>query len=284
VKLALGTVQFGMPYGIANRTGQVEQEEIGRILATAREAGIRTIDTAIAYGDSEERLGRAGISGFEVVSKLPSLKDNATPIAELVEGALRRLKLERLHGLLLHRSADLAGPGGEAVFADMEALCERGLVGKIGVSIYAPAELDTIVPRLTIGIVQAPYNAFDRSLAASGWLERLKAAGIEVHTRSALLQGLLVMPPAERPPKFAPWRESFARWDSWLAANGLTALEGALSAAGSTPGIDRVVVGVDSNVQLREIVAAAAVAAPPVPTDMAVADPRLINPGNWTSL
>jgi aryl-alcohol dehydrogenase-like predicted oxidoreductase len=284
MKLALGTVQFGMPYGIANRTGQVEQAGIGRILATAREAGIRTIDTAISYGDSETRLGIAGVAGFEVVSKLPPLGDSPAPIAELVEGALRRLKLDRLHGLMLHRSGDLGGPGGEEVFAGMAALVDRGLVGRIGVSIYEPAELDTILQRFPLGIVQAPYNAFDRALVASGWLDRLKAQGVEVHTRSALLQGLLVMPPAERPQKFAPWHDTFARWDRWLAANGLTPLEGALSAARAVPGIDRIVVGVDSSAQLREIVAAASVAAPAPPAEIAVADPRLINPANWTSL
>jgi aryl-alcohol dehydrogenase-like predicted oxidoreductase len=185
---------------------------------------------------------------------------------------------------MLHRSSDLSGPDGDAIHAGLRAVVDRGLVERSGVSIYSPSELDGIVPRYAIDIVQAPYSAIDQSLKTSGWLEKLKDRSIEVHTRSAMLQGLLVMQPAERPAKFAPWADLLARWDSWVASTGLTPLQGAISLACAEPGIDRVVVGVDSNAQLLEIVAAASILAPAVPATLASTDTRLINPANWTSL
>ncbi|MGP1664729.1 MAG: aldo/keto reductase, partial [Rhodanobacter sp.] len=72
MKLALGTVQFGLPYGIANPGGQIGRDDAGQILALARESGIDTLDTAIAYGDSEACLGAVGTKGFRVITKLPA--------------------------------------------------------------------------------------------------------------------------------------------------------------------------------------------------------------------
>lgn len=281
MKLALGTVQFGLRYGIANTTGQVPPQEIAAILATARAGGLDMLDTAIAYGDSEARLGGAGIAGFQVVSKLPKLDGGPDGISAMVEGAVARLGVDALHGLLLHRSEDLVGPDGVAVYAAMDQLKKRGLVKKIGVSIYEPAELGTIVSRFAIDLVQAPFNVLDRRLVTSGWLARLKKAGVEVHTRSALLQGLLVMRPIARPAAFDRWAELWSLWDNWYTEAGVTPLEAALGFVLAEPGIDRVLVGVDSDLQLRDILRAAAEAGPIPPAALATDDIDLINPARW---
>lgn len=283
MKLALGTVQFGLNYGVANRTGQVAAQEISAILQTSREAGITMLDTAIAYGESEARLGAAGVQGFKVVSKLPGL--NGLPdVADLVEQSTTRLGISTLYGLLLHRSADLVGADGARLHSALLDLKQRGLVEKIGVSIYDPQELDLLVGRFELDIVQAPYNVLDRRLATSGALARLKDAGIEVHTRSAFLQGLLLMEPDQRPEKFARWNELWSRWDDWLGETGKTALEAALGFACGNPAIDHVIVGLDSRSQLVEIVRAAAISQLSAPDFLAINDINLINPANWNSL
>jgi aryl-alcohol dehydrogenase-like predicted oxidoreductase len=281
VKLALGTVQFGFNYGIANTSGQVPPEEIAAILDTARAVGIDTIDTAIAYGDSEARLGIAGLAGFRVISKLPPLNGDVGSVPALVDASLQRLGRTLLDGLMLHRSADLAGSSGAEVYKLMVALKASGTVSKIGVSIYDPEELATVVGRYPIDLVQAPFNVFDRRLAQSGWLDRLKAENVEVHTRSAFLQGLLLMSPGDRPGKFARWDEIFARWEKWIATSGLTRLEAALGFACGQDGVDRVVVGVDSNRQFIGVVGASRASIPHAPTFLAEDEPMLTNPANW---
>ncbi|MGV8952322.1 MAG: aldo/keto reductase [Cypionkella sp.] len=283
MKLALGTVQFGLNYGVANKSGQVRPQEVSAILQTARAAGITMLDTAIAYGESEARLGSAGVVDFRVVSKLPGLEGEPDIVA-LVQSSTARLGIAGLYGLLLHRSSDLAGARGDRVYSDLLELKQRGLVQKIGVSIYDPSELAPIMDRFELDIVQAPYNLLDRRLASSGWLTRLKSAGVEVHTRSAFLQGLLLMAPGERPAKFARWSTLLSQWDGWLADTGIPALDAALAVACGNSAIDQVIVGVDSASQLMDIVRAAAGAHMPAPDFLRSDDTDLINPANWNAL
>lgn len=281
MKLAIGTVQFGLDYGIANAGGRVASHEIVRILATARRAGIGLIDTAVAYGDSEDRLGKAGVAEFNVVSKLPALTHDAAMITDKVRASLARLRKPDLYGLLLHRSSDLLGNKGQEVFASLCALKHEGLVKKIGVSIYDPEELEPLIERYEIDLVQSPYNVLDRRIETSGWLARLKERGIEVHARSVFLQGLLLMPKARRPARFAQWAPQLEAWDHWLAETGQPPLAGALSFVIAEGMIDRIVVGVDSDRHLQEIIAASGLPGPPAPLSLASNDRHLINPAMW---
>jgi aryl-alcohol dehydrogenase-like predicted oxidoreductase len=280
MRLALGTVQFGLRYGVANTQGQVTKDEIRAILATAHQSGIDTLDTAIAYGDSEARLGETGVGEFKMVSKLPKL-EGANGIEAMVRGSLERLAIPKLHGLLLHRSSDLVGPHADTIYSALTRLKADGLVRKIGVSIYDPDELEQIIARFDIDLVQAPYNVIDRRLETSGWLGRLKAAGVEVHTRSTLLQGLLLMSDNDRPAYFARWADVWTRWNAWLAESATTALAAALGFALAEERVDRVVLGVDSADQLREVLRVTQQGGTLVPTELASDDIDLINPARW---
>lgn len=88
-RLALGTAQFGMRYGVANRVGQVPAGEARRILERARTAGMDTLDTAAAYGASETLLGSVGVADWIVVTKLPPCPRGARMCTP---GCVRRLK------------------------------------------------------------------------------------------------------------------------------------------------------------------------------------------------
>ena len=286
-RIALGTVQFGMPYGVTNTTGQVPEKEVGRILDLFAAHGGNTLDTAIAYGDSERVLGKFDLGHFKVISKLPPLpqevNDPARWVHEMVEGSLRRLRIDRLYGLLLHRPADLLSPAGEALREGLLAVREAGLVGKIGLSIYEPEELDKTGTESHL--VQAPYNVFDRRLEETGWGARLRAANVEVHVRSIFLQGALLATPETLPHQFAPWRQAWQRWWSWLDATGQNALAACLRQALAPEWVARVVVGVESAGHLAQIAEAAMHAqsgeVPLPPPDLAVSDRRLTNPSLW---
>jgi len=284
-KLALGTAQFGMSYGIANTSGQVSRDEAKAILELASVNGIDTIDTAIAYGESEACLGDVGVENFRVATKLPPLPDGVTTIEEWIEGeveaSLKRLRLDSLYVLLLHRSVQFGIP---AVRTALERLKQGGKVQKIGVSIYSPDDLDAIPVVGALDIVQAPLNLVDRRLVTGGWLDRLHGDGIEIHTRSAFLQGLLVMPRSSIPDRFARWGGLWDAWHAWLSANSLSPIHACLAYALSFPQVDRVVVGVETAQQLSQLIEAATEPMNIEFPDIASTEEQLINPSLWSSL
>lgn len=288
MKLALGTVQFGLNYGVANVTGRVGTDMADAILRKAQLTGMDTLDTAIAYGDSESVLGGLGVQGWKVVSKLGAVPEGCPNIAQWVirqtQESLKRLGLQSMYGLLLHRPEQLLEGIGSDLYAALQTLKAEGLVAKVGVSVYGPAELADLWRKYRVDLVQAPLSILDRNLVDSGWASRLKDADVEIHTRSAFLQGLLLMPAGKRSVRFNRWAHIWQEWDSWLLATGLTPLQACLGYATSLDEIDRVVVGVDSVMQLNEILAAANGVLDTLPAFKPLQDDRLINPASWNQL
>lgn len=287
-RLALGTAQFGLPYGIANRDGQVTRSAAKAILQQASEKGIDTLDTAIAYGESETCLGEIGTQGFKVVTKLPAVPDSCGDITawinDQVSASLGRLGLSSVYGLLLHRPEQLLSLDGKVIFKALKYLKETGLVQKIGISIYAPGILDALTTRHRFDLVQAPFNLLDRRLFTSGWLQRLKQDGTEIHTRSTFLQGLLLMPRSEIPSKFALWTELWDKWHSWLECHSVMAVQACLAYPLAFPEVDRVVVGTESNNQMEQLIGAALSIAPDALPDLCCDDENLINPARWSHI
>ena len=288
MKLALGTAQFGLKYGIANQQGQVSHDEAKAALALARAHGMDTLDTAIAYGDSEQRLGEIGIRDWRVVSKLPAIPEGCSDIAQWVVAAVRdslgRLRVENLYGLLLHRPQQLLEKNGDQLYRVLQRLKQDGLVQKIGISIYDPSELDNLCSSYQLDLVQAPFNIMDRRLIDTGWLTRLAEQGTELNVRSVFLQGLLLMAENDRPPKFDRWAPLWSEWHVWLGDTSLTSLQACLRYALSFSEISRVIVGVDSFNQLNEILQAAQGPAPQTRDALKTDDPDLLNPARWAIL
>src|SRR5713226_3988847 len=161
-RLALGTAQFGLPYGVANQVGQVvSRDEAEAMLNFAWAAGLDTLDTAIAYGESEQRLGEIGVNQWKVVSKLPAPPEGCADVAgwvqKSVEGSLERLKIGRLRGLLLHHPEQLQGRQGDELYRALGAVKDQGLVEKIGASLYRPDELVALWNRFELDLVQIPF-------------------------------------------------------------------------------------------------------------------------------
>jgi hypothetical protein len=285
-RLALGTAQFGQIYGIANRNGMMPIEEAATTVACAREAGFDTLDTAIAYGESERRLGEIGVGDWRVVSKLPPLPkeygDVDAWVRTSVMGSLARLGLHQLWGILLHHPSDLLGPQGVDIYDALTSLKKEGLVKAIGVSIYGPDELEPLCSAFPLDLVQAPYNVVDQRIVTSGWLARLGDAGVSVHARSAFLQGLLLMPRDQRPNWASRWDSLWNCWHNWLDEQGISALEACLGFTLANRQFERVIVGVDSLPQLEEILAATGRATAIPPETLATEDLDLINPSRWS--
>lgn len=287
-KVAIGTVQFGLQYGIANARGKVPTSEVREILACGRRYGLDTLDTAIAYGDSESSLGAAGVDDWQVVTKLPALPANTTDVAGWVEsevhGSLNRLRLPRLSTVLLHRSADVIGPQAVDYQRALDHIKQTGLCQAVGVSIYAPNELDAIWQHPTgwkPDLVQAPFNVLDRRLQSSGWMQKLQQSGVRLHTRSAFLQGLLLMPAERRPAWFAPWKPLLDDWQAWCAEQQVSPLQAAIQFACGQHEVECVVFGVDTTFQLQEILNCMLAPTPLVPTELCSDDINLVDPSRW---
>lgn len=290
-RLALGTVQFGLPYGVANTQGQVSYDQAEAMLEAMRTAGIDTIDTAIAYGEAETVLGRIGLSGFRLISKVPALCEPALAVDDWVvaqvEASLERLRVPRLGGLMLHAPDDLLGPHGSDLARGLQRARDMGLAERIGLSVYSPEQLAALVDRLPVEILQIPLNVFDRRFVETGWLDRLVADDVEVHARSVFLQGLLLMPSDRVPSKFAPFRTLIDGWHAWLsgdAAAGRSTVQACLAHVASYVGISRLVVGADSLAQLQDIIEAASTAPLRAPESLASPATPLINPAQWNTL
>ena len=288
MKLALGTAQFGLSYGIANKSGRVGFDEAKRILRDAACKGIDMLDTAIAYGDSEQVLGKIGVADWHVVSKIPALPAECTDVASWVEqtvqGSIDRLGVGQLYAVLLHRPSELFEAHGKQLFDALKHVKERGYARKIGVSVYVPDELEPLFDHFSFDLVQAPLNILDRRLIESGWTQRLKLMSVELHTRSVFLQGLLLMPTSNRPAKFDRWQHIWREWERWLQELGISPLEACLRYVLSVDEVDRAVIGVDSVKHLCEILEVTGGVLPNLPRWQRPIDADLINPSRWNKI
>ena len=287
-RLALGTVQFGLDYGISNVIGRTSLEESEKILFAANRASVDTIDTAMNYGSSESVLGSIGVGGWKIITKLPSIPDGCVDIYQWVENnindSLNRLGKDRLDGLLLHNPSQIFEEFGPKILDALSSAQRSGVVNKIGVSIYSPEDLIDIYNIFRPDIVQAPFNLVDRKLVNSGWLNRLTSDGVEVHTRSTFLQGLLLM--KEPGAYFEPWRNLLTFWRSWLQDNPkISPVTACLAYPLSFSGISRVIIGVNCLSQFNEIISALS-KIKEIKNFPAISscDPNLINPAKWKNI
>jgi aryl-alcohol dehydrogenase-like predicted oxidoreductase len=286
--LSLGTAQLGGDYGIASRRDDLSESSASSLLTTARANGITHLDTAIAYGDSELLLGRSGVRDFWVTTKIPQLPERNPKPHEWIErqlvASLERLQLEQVDAVLIHAAKDLLTGGGDVVAESLLSLKTSGLTRKVGFSAYSATEASAIIERYPMDVVQLPASFVDRSAAESGAIANFAARGVEVEIRSIFLQGLLLMNLCEQVTRFPAASALWEELAQWQREVGLTMLEVCVRYAMSIAGVSRVIVGVDSPQQLREIVAATYSGPVPAPNHLCSVDPLLVDPRNWPAI
>jgi aryl-alcohol dehydrogenase-like predicted oxidoreductase len=182
----------------------------------------------------------------------------------------------------LHRPEQLKFSVGKKIINTLKNLKRRGLVEKVGISIYGPNELETLIENFSIDIVQIPINIFDRRIISTGWLSKLKKLGIEVHARSVFLQGLLLMNRLELPENFLSQKNLWIRWYQWLKEqNDIEPIKACLGFISSLKDVDRIIVGVNNVRQFEEVLK---VINNPLDIDypnFECQDEKLLNPSNW---
>lgn len=273
-KIVLGTVQFGLQYGV-NSAGRPNEETVRNILFEAAKGGICTLDTSSAYGNSEEILGRCINQGenFKIVSKYPK---GVIPVDEMFNRSLKCLKVEKLYGYLLHHFE--VYKNNPKVWDEFLELKESGKVQKIGFSLYSPDELELILNRKSpFDLIQVPFNIFDKKFLP--YVKELHEKGVEIHVRSTFLQGLFFKDRNALPEKLQPLKKYLLQLDEYSYKTGLSISEIALNYNLQNPYIDGVLIGVDNVEQLKTNLAS--VKDTPVNIEIDIKEQDLINPVNW---
>ena len=250
MKIALGTAQFGLDYGISNDAGKVDFDTVNRILKFASENDIDTIDTAAAYGDAESVLGNAkgGTNNFNIITKISSGTYSDEIKLNLI-GSLKRLKRSTVYGVLLHDVKDLSKKSIDQLVASRN----EGQVKKIGVSIYNHHDVAEVLKYDSIDLVQLPIHLFDQHFFRKGILDRLKEKNIEIHARSVFCQGLYFLDEDKLPDYFLPVKKSLKLLKSECKNVHYSLLDVLLGYVNSLPQIDKIVIGVTSDLELSDI-------------------------------
>jgi len=294
-QLCLGTAQFGLSYGITNRGGQVSEVEVAQFLSQAQDAGIRYLDTAQAYGNAEMVLGRQLPAShcFKIINKLPAQPQtvfsarDSDAWEQTFFASCQRLGVQGLDALLLHSPADLCKSGGDYLEAWLLSLRERGLVQRLGISIYSAEDLEGVNPAL-LDLVQLPLSLLDQRLLQDGTVARLRASGTAIHARSLYLQGLLLTPAEQWPPWVSPEvRANQHALEALAQERGCRLIDLALGFARDQEDLEAVVIGVCRRQELAELIAAWSLTSPLLKIEWrswALNDQIFLDPRRWPNL
>lgn len=300
-RLMLGTVQFGLSYGVANTKGQPSFQDVCTMLEQAYAGGVNCLDTAPAYGESEAVLGRAlketGLhEKMHVVSKAMRRVEESQTSAEIAQAAeeeiahsLEHLQLDALPLCLMHW---------EGSFHHFDALVkakEKGLVRHIGCSITDVTRAREVLRSGQVEAMQIPLNLLDRRLIGNAqetesFLTEAHQRGVAIFTRSAYLQGLLLMEPEAVPAHLGIVVPTLTALRALADAGQMPIAELVLRYVLSLRGVDCAVVGVDTVEQLQsnieifsrgelsdEVIAQIDALVPSLPDE-------ILNPYHWPQL
>lgn len=288
-KLALGCVQLGLDYGVTNSTGKVSYKNAESLIQIAFENGIKTLDTAKDYGNSEEVLGQIGVTSFNIVTKL-TVPQNIKPIeyADFIMqscmSSLRKLRVDSVYGVLLHNPQALTNGNYYEVLEGLHELKVAGLTQKIGLSIYSSEDLYFHDELLDIDLVQAPLNALDKRLSDDGTKTKLQEKNIELHTRSVFLQGLLLLAENDWPANLSKFSNEHKRWLNHLERKGGSAMAACLSYPLLMKEVSKIAVGVQNGHQLMEIINTAKSISEDLTLGFKGSElTDLINPSKWSN-
>lgn len=247
MNLGLGTVQFGLNYGVSNQFGKTNSGDVTKILEFAQNNHIQYLDTASAYGDAEKVIGQSNLSNFKVITKLPP-NTTSNNLTGTFHKSLANLNSNSVYGLLFHRLEDYLKD--KKTWRLVKQFQENGKTQKIGFSLYHPDELVEVF-KTDCNLIQIPLSLFDRRF--EHYLEEIASRGIEIHTRSVFLQGLFFLEPQKLPSNLSVFKEDLIFLSNQIPDNNQK-LALLLGYVNQFPSVSITVVGVNNLSQMQEIV------------------------------
>jgi aryl-alcohol dehydrogenase-like predicted oxidoreductase len=285
-KLALGTVQMGLDYGINNSKGQISERESFEILKTAHRSGIEYLDTAESYGNAHAIIGEFHRGNpdylFKVITKLPSGINS-----EMLEGKIldyrKTLGVPKPEAVMFHSySTYRENP---ELISILKELKKDGKFNSLGVSVYNNDEIETLLDDPMAEIIQLPFNLLDNHEQRGEIVAEAKKRGKTIHTRSAFLQGLFFKNPVEDHPVVSPLKDELLKIRELSQRYNITVEGLALQYCLHQPYIDKVIVGVDSLKQLQANINACKEVLPEKVFDeineIQLEEINLVNPALW---
>jgi aryl-alcohol dehydrogenase-like predicted oxidoreductase len=288
-KIILGTVQFGLDYGINNSSGKPGKEEVFSILELAFKNKICLLDTAEAYGNSHEVIGnyhRQVSYKFDIITKFSSTRtDLSADLAIRISQNLQVLNVNYLYAYMFHSFNDFETYYGEHQHSIAE-LKSKGVIKKFGVSIYTNEEFERLLKYNGVDLIQLPFNLLDNNYQRSALIAEAKGKGIEIHTRSVFLQGLFFKNPRSLPEKLAVLEPYLEEIVAIATENNLNIKDVALNYAVRQKDIDYVLIGVDKVQQLQDNLKSLGNKIPEhiikKIDGLCVTETALLNPSNWS--
>lgn len=287
-KIILGTVQFGLNYGINNTEGKPSVAAVKAILDAAYSNNITMLDTAEAYGDSQEVIGnyhRKSQNKFKIVTKFSFTRiDLPENWIDRVKKNLEALAVDHLYCYMFHNYNDFLAR--HTKNRDIiQKLKEEGLIRKFGISVYSNEEIEQVINHKEIDVIQLPFNLLDNYSQRNEVLKKAKEKGIEIHTRSVFLQGLFFKNIDELPLKIQPLKKELMKIRKLTRINKISLSDLALNYVYSQSLIDNVLIGVDSVNHLNENIKSLQANIPSLIFDqintIEVKNKALLNPSNW---
>lgn len=264
-KFTLGTVQLGRRYGIGNKTGKPSKDAALKILRYAVSNGIESLDTAPDYGDSEKIIGyfikeqmKQRLKIPSIITKVPSVQLHEDAISsniskfveETIHSSIKSLQIPSIDTCFIHNPNDITSYKGQ-VISSLSRLKEKGLINKIGASVYTPKEVQMVISLECFNAIQVPINIFDQRLIDMGLIEQLHKKKIDVFARSVYLQGLFFLDPDKLPRSLVGAQPYLLKLRKLSKDTGLSISEIALLFIRDVKHIDRIIIGNETINQLK---------------------------------
>ena len=283
-KIVLGTAQFESNYGITTKN-KLQTIEMKKVLQTCYLNNINMMDTAIDYDRVEKKLGNLNVKKFNIISKASFVKNHNIikdiDLEKILINSIENLKVKNLYAFLVRKPHSLIY--NNSLWKVLLKFKQKGLINKIGFSLYTPDELKKVYNIFKPDIIQIPISIVDNRFENKGWLDLLARDKVEIHARSVFLQGLLLEDSKRMPNGFQKYSFFFAKIEKWLEDNKVSNLEACLSKLYLDERITRIVVGINNKVQLDAILQTH-IKNIFYPNWLIRAEEKLINPSLWSIL
>lgn len=282
MKLALGTVQFGLSYGVSNTQGIPSDNQLAEIFSMATKYQLNTFDTAIAYGNAEERIAPFLNQDSKVISKFPK-PSSKEELEKAIVQSLQTLHLESLYGFMSHNGDFLIE--NPKLWDVLLKFKSNGKINKIGYSLYNPEQLEKLLKLgLNPDIIQVPFSLLDRKFEP--YFKELKSNNVEIHCRSVFLQGLYFLDLNKIPTKLEVLKPSLLTLHQVAKNAKIEMVDLALNYVLENKFVDKVVIGVENAKQLEQSISSSlhwkedkeifeAI------NNIKVVNKELLNPANW---
>ena len=283
-KIAIGTVNFGLKYGIKSNK-KIGFSVIKKIITKAKKNHIKFIDTSQIYKSAEKILGKFDLINFKIITKVKfyekKIIDPKKIVYQKIDKSLKDLNIKKLDTVLFHNYKDCLRPESKDIYNCLKKIKNEGKIDKIGISINSPEEFFKVNKYFRFDVVQSPLNIFDRRLITSGLKKKLDKYKTQVMIRSIYLQGLLLMDEDQRPSFFTN-KHLWNSWHKWLKKNNFNKKDIAVNfALKHIKKKDILLTGLDNQTQLNEFLNTKIQKKFDIPNNLHTTNSKIIEPSNW---